>query len=71
MSVRATGVFSEVVGVDDEVVSANGGHGVVTVRVKSTDHEHEIPNEPVRENTNNSGFDQVQQKLGCTVREDG
>ena len=27
--------------------------------------------EPVREKTNNLGFDQVRHKLGCTVTEDG
>ena len=42
MSVRVTGVFSEVDGVDDEVISANVGHGVVTVRVKITDDEHKL-----------------------------
>ena len=30
-----------------------------------------ITNEPVREKTNNFGFDQVRHKPGCTVTEDG
>ena len=31
----------------------------------------ETTSEPVREKTNNLGYDQVRHKLGCTVKEDG